>query len=518
MKNVKLMSYNKYLFIALAFLFGITACKDDDEPVLSNPSINIEGDEVIAVKKGEPINVTFNLAAEGGNKELLVYQNNGLLEVVPLSKEAASYTYSGQSVPADATEGEEYEFEFSLVNTQNAESPKVKLIVSTLAYDEIQIGETTLYEVAIPEDGFIDTNYKFVSGRNYYINSSMSFQEGSSLTIEEGVKLYVKADAEFLVDITINDGAEIHLTGTSSNPVVITSENELTEKESTPGDWGIFNIKGSGEGSNSGTVAYLRLEYGTARNFRLQNVGSGTEISHVQVYRAAGEGVMITDGDVNIKYIVTTDCEGGGFRLGDDYKGNMQFGIAQISETFADNTEVEIRETASPTLANFTVIGPGEEADNTIGMRLRSASSGKIYNTIIASFPRRGLRLNDDIVITDLDGPTVFAYSYIFDVPKDPYRDDTNYDNPFQGYLDEEDNFHNPFFNNVTGIESGDPVLSRIAGIATNNFIPDAAQGSEFDATSLGSFFSSAPFVGAIKDVSNDWTQGWVKNADGTIR
>lgn len=509
----------RYSAICLAMVIAWGCADEEDEPVFGTPELSIQGSDRLEVQRGEAISVTFDLNAEGGNKELVVYRSGGVLEVIPLEPSASTYTYSSQSVPADAMEGEAFEFEFELVNTQDRASGRVGLTVVALAYPAITIGGETLYEVDVPEDGIVEEDILFVTGRKYFVRGTMDFQPGNSLTIQEGVEVYLAAGNSPLTDIIIREGAQVNISGTASNPVVFSSERSLSG-EAESGDWGWFNIRGEGNGSNSGSVTYLRMEYGGVRNFRLQNVGNGTTINHVQVYKTSGEGIMPTGGDVNMSYLVAIDCAGGGFRIGDDYEGFIQFGIAGLSERLGDNSEVEIRETSTATLANFTIIGPGSDASNTSGLRLRAASEGKVYNTIIAAFPRRGLRLNDEVQVTDLNGPTVFAHSFIFDVPTDPYRDDTDNGNPFMGFVDEDGEFQNPFFNNVEGFdESGNPVLTEIEGIGSGSFVPSAAQESEFDPSSIsGSGFSPAAFVGAVENSSGDWTRGWVRGFDGSIR
>lgn len=499
-----------FLFVLLA-----ASCSKEEETIYGLPSISIQSGEFIEVRRGEQINVTLNLQAEGGNRELMVFQNGAVIDRVTLEPNASTYTYSNQSVPEDAAEGEEFMYEFALVNTNNNPSARAELTVSTIAYGTITIGGTELYEVELPEDEIIEagSSYRFVSGRSYYISRSMRFQSGASLHIGEDVRLYMNPDASPAADIDLLDGASVEIVGTAEQPVIITSANTLTSSAGA-GDWGWFNLRVS---DGSGEVRYLRLEYGGNRNLRLQGVNAPTIIEHVQVYKADGEGIMITDGDVNLKYIVATDCSSGAFRIGDAYSGHIQFAIATTSLD-DDNDEFSVRETASPTISNITVLGPGTETSNTHGIRLRAASSAKIYNSIVAEFPRRGLRLNDEVQVTDLNGPTVFAYSYIFNVPTDPFRDDTDNGNPFRGYIDAQGVLQNPFHNNVTGFEGSRPVLAIIPGIGVGDFVPDAEQASTFNPNSLGAAFTGAAYVGAVSNSSNDWTRGWVKNSDGSIR
>jgi hypothetical protein len=50
------------------------------------------------------------------------------------------------------------------------------------------------------------------------------------------------------------------------------------------------------------------------------------------------------------------------------------------------------------------------------------------------------------------------------------------------------------------------------------DFVPDAAPSTSFDPSTIDSFFQSVSFAGAVENAANDWTTGWVKNPDGTIR
>lgn len=519
---MKLLTFLKpiTLMMAVGFLSFFAACSSDDEgpdPTFDAPVISISGDNTALFKPGETISITFAIEAEAGAESLVVNFGGGFLDEVTLDPEATSVTYSGQSVPLDVEEGDLLAYDFILKDLAGQESSPVTFTADVALYDQIEVGSATLFDVDIPTDGIIEgVNYKFVTGRNYFVSNTMDFQEGTVFTIQEGVHVYTDPEAEFAVDIIIRPGAEANIQGTATNPVVFTTANVLSG-EPAPGDWGWLNIRGNGPGTNSGIIRYVRIEYAGSRAFRLQDVGNGTTISHVQVFKAAGEGIMPTEGDVNMKYLVATNCEGGGFRIGDTYSGQLQFLLALLTERFADNEELIVREEASPVISNVTLIGPGTDADNTAGMRFRAASSAKVYNSIIAEFPRRGLRLNDNVEVTDLNGPTVFAYSFIFNVPTDPYRDDSGNGNPFQGIMDNGD-LVNPFFNNILGFDNGDPILDVIDGIGIEDYLPDSEQISAFDPSGLGAFFAPASYVGAFKDGSDDWTSGWVKNPDGTIR
>ncbi len=515
---------NLKLYLSIILVVFLSACSSDDndrgtepEPTPNAPALALEGSNSILVKNGQAINVTLNLTAPGGSKELVVNRGGGLLETIALTSAQSTVTYNTETVPADSQEGDVIAYQFILVDLTDQESTPVALTVNTTEYDTIEIGGETLFDITITDDGIVPsgTNVNLITGRNYFLSSSLSFEDGTSLTIEEGVTLYLDAEAESPIEVRVDNGASISVIGTPSNPIVMTSSATLGGTPAS-GDWSRFRL---GNVQN-GTFQYVRSEYAD-EGLRFGGVDNTNTVDHITSFFSAGEGIYVTGGNVNIKYAVAVNSGGGSFRFGDDYAGKVQFLIGQIDQVFADNEELSIRETSTAVVSNITLIGPGSDQENTHGARLRASSQGKVYSAIITAFPRRGIRLNDDVLVTDLTGQTVFAYSYIFDVPTDPYRDDTANGNLFQGFIDDEDIFQNPFFNNVTGFDlEGNPILEEITGVGTNDFIPEATVTAKnsFDPNMVDAFFTSVTFVGAVENEANDWTTGWVKNPDGSIR
>lgn len=513
------ITLRKAMTYSLIILFSgliITACKKN-ETVYPQPVLTIEGGDTINAKAGETVNVMLNLNAGGGAKSIVITKGGGFLKEVPLHGDASKFEYTTLPLEAGLSEGDVIEYGFILVNNNNIDSEEVPLTIRVEAYDEITIGSTTLYNVSLPTDGIIPagSTVKLVKGRNYYFNQSATFEADAHLIVEEGVHVYMNADAAFPVQVDIQGQAQI--SGTATNPVVFTSSKVLTGNDAEAGDWAAFRLTGSGNTSNNGSIKYLRLEYTGDRGLRLSNVGAATTIDYVQVFKADGEGVMITDGNANLKHIVATDCNGGSYRLGDKYAGFMQHIISVNSEYFAELDDFAIREDAAPVIANLTLLGAGKDLDNdTHGMRIRANAAPKIYNSIIAQFPRRGIRVVDNVKITDMNGSAVFAHSFVFDVPRDPYRDLAS---AFAGTFDATGAIAtNPFNNNATKRSGSTYTLNTIAGIGVADFVPDAEQVSTFNPGSLNAFFDAATYVGAVKNAAEDWTKGWVKNPDGTVR
>lgn len=508
----------KVLSISLmAILLVSTGCKKEDSPTYNTPTISITGDATADLKPGATITVQLAINGDGGAKSILVKKGGGFLEEVPVDASATSFTYNTQTVPDNLSEGEEVVYSFALVNQNDATSSEATYTVRAATYETITVGGTQLYDIAIPTDGIVGSGstIRLVSGRNYHLSESLTFETGSVFQVSEGVHVYVKVNAAAPIEIDVQGEANIE--GSATAPVVFTSAASLGGTPA-PGDWTWLRLTGSGNASNNGKVKYTRIEYGGDRAFRLSNVGAATEIEYVQVFKASGEGIMATDGNVNLKHIVATDCEGGSYRLGEAYSGYMQFLISVNSGYFGENDDFTIREDAAPTIANVTILGGGENlTENTHGMRMRASSKPKVYNAIIAEFPRRGLRGNDNLTVSDLSGQAVFAYSFVFKVDDDPYRDLAV---PFAGTFNATtgERLTNPFHNNVTKLLNGDFEVDEIAGIGVGDFVPDAEQTSEFDPSTINAFFSTALYVGAVNNEAGDWTKGWTKNPDGSAR
>lgn len=498
MKRIKIQQTILLLGVLLTTALIGVSCGEEG-PQYKTPQISVVGDDIIDLKPGNTVDIKLQLNGDGGAKSVVVMKNGGFLKEFTVLPTSTEFIYTTDPLEGGLGEGDEVSYGFILTNKDKVDSPEAPFTIKVALYDKITVGSSDLYNLAIGTDGVVPsgTETKLIKGRNYYVPYYLTFEPGAKLTIEEGVQVYMNADADPAALPGIDIQGEADIVGTADAPVVFTSSNVLkADKNPAVGDWADFKITGSGASSNNGTIKYIRVEYGGNRMFRLVNVGSATAISHIQAFKSSGEGVMITDGNVNLKYIVATDCEGGSYRLGDAYQGQMQFVVSVNSQFFKDNDDLAIREDAKPVIANATVLGAGADlTSNTHGMRFRANAAPKVYNSIIAEFPRRGLRAGDNVTITDMNGAAVFAYSHIFKVKSDPYRD-----------------LAKSF---ATGFNNSDV---EIPGIGVGAFVPSAEQASTFNPNSLGAFFESAPFVGAVKNAAGDWTKGWVKNPDGTVR
>jgi hypothetical protein len=510
MKTTK--KYSRLLLGSLTILATafISACDNDEpDPVFDAPELSLTSDASALLKPGEEFEVSFNLNADAGNKSLIVNRDGGLLEEVTLEAEATSETYT-LTVSNELTEGDSEVYEFILVDAEDEQSDAVSFTVDVAVYDITTVNGEEVYNVAAPADGIIGDGVEvtFSEGRSYYIDNSLQFDAGSSLTIEPGVTVYFDTTAS--IGVIALPGSSVNIEGTADAPVVMTSVNTLNNT-AEPGDWDTFEL----EGTTNAIFRYVRTEY-AVEGLRVDEVDNSNTIEYVQAFNAEEEGFYITDGNVHLSYLVNTKSRDNGFRVGDNFQGTFQFIINQGFDH--DETDFILRETATTTAANMTLLGPGQNADEggDIFEMDTELNLFKIYNTVLAESPDEDLKLQP-ITVTDLDGEAVFAYSFTFN-NADPIKDDAI---DFFGTFDAQGAIvTNPFFNNALtgGAVPADFTFDVIAGIAVDDFVPDAEEASAFDPADLGGSFVSAPFVGAIQNAENDWTVGWVKNVDGSIR
>ena len=228
--------------------------------------------------------------------------------------------------------------------------------------------------------GIVTENMTLTANTEYKLTSQLQVKAPAVLTIEEGVKI-TAADSEDPIYILIEQGAKINAVGTVENPIVMTAENK------TAGGWGGLHICGyaptnAGSGfseignaayggndanDNSGVLKYVRLEYTgfalddehESNGISFYGVGAGTQVSYVQTYVGADDGLEFFGGTVNVDHCVVVDCTDDSF----------------------DATPV-----AHPTLRNLYLVGNGS-SENKRGIRLRAGTRANIDGAKVAGKP-----------------------------------------------------------------------------------------------------------------------------------
>lgn len=373
----------------------------------------------------------------------------------------------------------------------------------------------------------------------------------TTLEIDPGVRIFGASTNDYLV---ISRGSKILSNGTPSNPVIMTSVEELdgsADLANDRGEWGGLVINGrapinncvdgtatpgttgcerSGEGSSglygggtiddsSGRLTYTRIAFAGARvsstdelnGIAFQGVGNGTEVDYVQVHNNVDDGVEFFGGTVNASHLVLTG-------IGDDsidwtlgWTGRLQFAIVEQADgagdqgieadNFGDDNDALPR--ANPALSNLTMIG-GSTGD--IGALLREGTAGQIYNTVITDFGDAGFDIDQQATIDQVNAGNLALFSTLISGNAEELANDGDGTTPQQTALD----------NGANNQVGGAVTDFRGRAIGGDRYAPGAAENAltPTNVTTVDPFFVDAPYVGAVRDADDDWYQGWTLLVD----
>ncbi|MFQ5334726.1 MAG: hypothetical protein ACE5DN_01495 [Flavobacteriales bacterium] len=371
--------------------------------------------------------------------------------------------------------------------------------------------------------GTINEDFTMTNTSDWMLSGGVFVDAGVTLTIEECTQIYA-ADDGTTPFLSVSQGGKLMAEGTANCPIVFTS----IKSNPAPGDWGGIILNGYanintgttavGEGGtgiyggtddadNSGSLKYVRVEYagkilGTdneLNGFSFNGVGSGTTVEYIQAYRGADDGMEFFGGTVSVKHAVSTGNQDDSFDWTHGWRGNGQFWVAE-QNTDAGDRGIEADNNGSdntaspfsnPTLSNITLVGVDDGDALNQGMKLREGTKGNIYNAIVTGFPKRGIQVEHDVTLTNMDNNELIVKSVIVD-NVNPFVYTTSNATPGSPV--------NPFENDPTN-STGTVSLSGYIGTVTANAT---------NPTTLGSWFSSGNYIGAVPS-GNDWTSGWTK-------
>lgn len=217
--------------------------------------------------------------------------------------------------------------------------------------------------------GELDHEVTLDASITYKLSGTMIVNDGGVLNIPAGTT--IKASEGYGTYIIVNQGGKINIKGTSSQPVVMTSDDNNTNLSS--GYWGglIINGKakiageegvvktascemnanylygGSDDADNSGSITYLMIKYAGARSsaevehngLTLDAVGSGTTIENVFILESADDGVECFGGTVALKNILIVNSDDDCFDNTQGYRGSWtnMYGIWENGYTSTES-------------------------------------------------------------------------------------------------------------------------------------------------------------------------------------
>ncbi len=251
----------------------------------------------------------------------------------------------------------------------------------------------------------ITSNTTWTSNNVYLLQGLIYVESGATLTIQAGT--IIRGDHTIAnTSLVIARGGKIQALGTACNPIVFTSNRAGGTR--VKGDWGGIimlgkaknnqgtNVQiegtsagdtrnfhgGTDDNDNSGTLKYVRIEFGgyvfAANNeingLTMGSIGKATTIDYVQVSFGNDDAFEWFGGNVNCKHLVAYRNLDDDFDTDFGFSGTVQYCLGIKDPSISDDPAVSTSE--------------GFESDNdAAGSTLTPKTSAKFYNvTQIGAF------------------------------------------------------------------------------------------------------------------------------------
>lgn len=362
----------------------------------------------------------------------------------------------------------------------------------------------------------------------------------ASLTIESGVTVFGNDGDDYIV---VNRGSQIFSNGTAQDPVVFTSEDDVTDAQIDPenaiGEWGGLVILGQApinrcrDGATPGTAACENIVEGVTNpeavyggadaaddsgqllytlvkhagfaintlgnelnGITFAGVGNGTTVDYIQVHNNSDDGVEFFGGGVNVSHLVLTGNDDDSIDTDNGYQGNIQYAIVVQRADGGDNI-VEassaapgVTPSSNATISNFTFVG-----DRSNAFRLNTGTIGHYLNGVV-NYGKECFRFEDSAgngTAGYQEGADPKFSSILFDCDLGLATAASDAA-AAQGAVDAD-------ANNSTSV----------ADTLTNTFVNGTAEAAvtAIDPSTLDAFFDSVDYIGAVENSADTWWQGW---------
>lgn len=361
------------------------------------------------------------------------------------------------------------------------------------------------------------------------------------LTIDAGTKILSEGSQSALV---VTRAGKIYANGSRSKPIIMTSaqDNGSLDALNARGLWGGLVVNGSaqlnsasgfadGEGStgeygggtsfnnadNSGALTYLQIKYAgfpitqddELNSLALQGVGSATIVDYVQTHNGADDGLEFYGGSVNAKHLLLTgnDDDAVDWTLG--WSGDLQHVI--VDQTTSGDNCIEADNLSSnpvatprsiPTVSNFTCITSANQKLDGHAFELKAGTGGNLSNVVVS----HALTSTEGCILIANEATFTQSGASIAGLNGTLTLTNSRIDNACNAALAGEGPAWTAaqWFAAQSGSSAGTVDLGGPFGWANGsalNAVPHSIPS--------GSFFDQVDYIGAVKDESSDWTEGW---------
>lgn len=343
---------------AVVAMLGLQQCNEED--VKPAPVVLVDPTAASNIP-GETVTADLTIEAPNGADFLTIFIAGVEDDQMDLTTEDLSapipYEYT---IPEDAVIGSKIVVSFQVTDKKGYPSAIANFVV-------------TVGDPVITLSGTLTTQ-TLDAAKPYLLVGQVFVPSGVTLTIPAGT--VIKGDKATKAVLVVKPGGIIMAEGTSSNPIVFTSNQAVGERDR--GDWGGVIILGNAfvnqaakpaiEGispsqtygsttaeaatpttnatENSGKFRYVRIEYAgveltpnnETNSLTMGGVGNGTTIEYVQTSFGGDDSYEWFGGTVNAKYLVSLSTWDDDFDTDFGWGGNVQWGLAVRNPFFADQS------------------------------------------------------------------------------------------------------------------------------------------------------------------------------------
>lgn len=365
-------------------------------------------------------------------------------------------------------------------------------------------------------------------------NAQLTIDAGAVIKGEPGSALIVTRDATLVAR------------GRADAPIVFTSAQALGQRQA--GDWGGIVMLGNAPvnrsnaqieglpmddrrgrfgggdiGSHCGVLEYVRIEFAghevyannELNGLTLGGCGNNTIVRHVQVHRAADDGIEIFGGTVDLRHIVISGADDDSLDWDLGWSGRLQFMQVLQYPAMGDNA-IEADTSASdhaatprssPTLYNVSLFSLDSQEKWQRGITLRRGSGGQIHNTVISGFSGEAIDIRDAKTVEHLRHGEL-AFSGLMIAANGAYPNEDGQQNDDGGF-DEAS-----FFERFAAERSPVPAALGERSLAQDFRIPaDSPLRHGASAVPQGEFWDEAAnYIGAVRPGSTQtWLDHWTQ-------
>jgi len=361
------------------------------------------------------------------------------------------------------------------------------------------------------------------------------------LEIRAGTKIIGGNDA-YLV---ISRGSQINAQGSVDKPIVFTSRERSMGQQGQAGQWGGLvllgnapvnscpdlsacdaafevgnhNYGGNDPQDNSGTLSYVRVEFG---GFKINDsqemngisfgaVGSATTVNHIQIHMNNDDGLEFWGGNVSVSHVVLTANFDDSLDWTNGWQGSAQHVYIRQADNGSNrgiegdsNSDAKAAPQSMPVLANVTIeVANGENSggDDAEGVLFRKGTGAHVYNMLVKGGVDSGecLEINDDNTVNSTLDASLTVNNSLIDCVEPFKNAKADVDKGRSLALDVQAWFLGQAGNLVGAAD--------LSGYMPNSSSVALAAAHD-DLANVDSRLIDAAYIGAF-DGSNDWTQGW---------